>query len=180
MKPVNLEPVDPVDDTARKILGETIGEGEPTGSPDPPVKKRGRPKGSKNKSASEAIAPPPEFLRAAWSMIAKFGWQFSVHQMGNRPLSDEESSALGEAMSIVADKYLPQVAEYTPELNLLLVVSGLYIATLPIKVEPHADPIISSPIGAQEYNSSGTWEEGLGEIHHGTPNLRGAIARRST
>lgn len=56
-----------------------------------------------------------------WSIVGKF--------INCRNLTDDEASKLGEALDPVLQKYVPIMADWQYEINLITVIGSLYMAT---------------------------------------------------
>ena len=121
------------------VAASMINEGAPTGAPSG-AKKRGRPKGSKNKprdpntgqrieSPSEPISfiynPDPAGIAAAGKAFSTV-WFLLGPLLKVRPLTEQEELKTGEALDPVLQKYVPMYNDWKYEINLSLVIVGLF------------------------------------------------------
>lgn len=115
-------------------------------------RKRGRPPGSKNRpkdgnttnsKTSESGGEGTPFLYTrdennikATALMGATAWYFAAKMLPNiRALKEDEAMALGEALDPVLQKYLPVFGEWKYELNLVMVVVGLYQACQVVAVK---------------------------------------------
>jgi hypothetical protein len=101
-------------------------------------KRRGRKPGSKNKP--KLIERTPEEKAqgaAACSFMVATVWDIFAPAMKRRTLSDQEAQAIGGALDPVLAKYLPGMAGYVLEINLCVIVLGIWQTTkLPKELTP--------------------------------------------
>jgi hypothetical protein len=113
-----------------------------TKPPDDAPRRRGRPRGSKNKprdvdatvtQAQEEGAPfvyvadPISIMQS--KVLATTVWYIAAKMLPVRELTDEEGSQLGEALDPVLCKWIPILGEWKYEVNLLTCIVMLYLAT---------------------------------------------------
>ena len=123
-----------------EVVAEEL-KGNPDTTEDGQVKrKRGRPKGSKNKPKDPSTGKPidtptdkvgfvyipdPNGIAAAGKLFS-FTWMLLGPLVKVTPLSKEEELHAGEALDPVLQKYLPIYQDWKYEINLALIVIGLY------------------------------------------------------
>lgn len=126
-----IKPTDP-----EGVAAERFGKGAPeNGAPaesEAPLKRRpGRPKGSGKKKVP-AVPPAPlspeEMAQGAalCSFLAATIWDLLAPLMKRREVTDEEAQKLGGAIFPVLNKYLPNLTDWTLEINLVLVVAVVF------------------------------------------------------
>jgi len=126
-----------------ETVAATMLSGEsPSG--DSPPRKRGRPKGSKNRprdpNTGERINTPKESsngdkpfvyipdsagIKAA-SEAFNIIWFLAAPFIKCRPLTDDEKLMAGEALDPILQKYIPMYGDWKYEINLAMVIVGLY------------------------------------------------------
>jgi hypothetical protein len=87
-------------------------------------------------------ATPEEVAGAA--LLGGTVWALAGPMFGLRELTAPEAQQLGAALAPVVRKYLPLLGEWQAEVNLILVVAGLYSATRvqprEVSIEPEPEP----------------------------------------
>ena len=121
------------------LAGELLSGGAPSGAPSEP-RKRGRPKGSKNKPKDGSYVPPtdsqngdrpfnyvadPSGIAAAGKAFSTIWWLLAP-MLKVRPLNELEESKAGEALDPILQKYLPVYNDWKYEINLAMVAVGLF------------------------------------------------------
>jgi len=110
--------------------------------PEDTPRKRGRPKGSTNKPkvAVEAdkygtmdgvpfvYVPDPVSIMQS-KALALTVWFLAAKMLPVRELTEEEGSLLGDALDPVLCKWLPMLGEWKYEMNLVVCIIMLYMAT---------------------------------------------------
>lgn len=118
-------------------------------SDSPPTGRRvGRPRGSKTRKsharkpgvAKEPVEISPEEV-AAFAMLGGTLWSISARVFKMDDLTDDERTRLGAAMAPVAEKYLPIMGEYAPEITLVTLVAGLVVEKRKKKPAPVDDGV---------------------------------------
>ena len=142
--------------TAAERLAKGTASGENSSpdvvsNPSEPVSdnpKPGRPKGSTNKPKDGATEKPKtaeELEQEARMSAFLFAtvWGISTTFTKHRDISDDEALNVGRALAPVLAKYLPSMAGYALEINLLLGVGMVWTSTAPPKKKPEEMELIS-------------------------------------
>ncbi len=122
------------------IASEMLSAESPSGD-SAPKRKRGRPKGSKNRPKDPNTGKPIESengdgkpfvyvpddasIKAA-AKLSGIAWFLAAPFMKCRPLTEPEETMLGEALDPILQKYIPIYGDFKYEINLCMVLVGLY------------------------------------------------------
>jgi len=109
-------------------------------------KKIGRPRKG-DRPRKSAPAPPPERTKEEAAEAAKLCsflvatlTDIALPMAKHRTLTDDEAKLVGGALEPVLNKYLPDMAGWALEINLLVVCAMLWQATAPAKPETNSQP----------------------------------------
>ena len=151
---------------AERLNKEAGGENPPaaTVSGEQP-RKRGRPKGSKNKSSTgdafilERSKEDIESGKQLCAFLFATVWGIAAPMLKRKDVTDEQALMIGAALDPVLVKYLPGMSGFVLEINLLVAIAAVWQAT-EIPDEKHEVPKTDYTVeNAPTYGVPGT--EGL-------------------